>query len=335
MRPWRALEIQALAPAPRVALVERPPRAPAPGEVAIAVEYSSLNYKDALALAGHPGVVKRVPLVGGIDAAGEVVESASPDFVPGQKVLVTGYELGQTHDGGWCTGLVVPADWVVPLPPGLDTFQAMALGTAGFTAALAYKRLLDNDQRPERGPMLVTGASGGVGGFAVNLLADQGFAVTAMTGKPTAAARLRALGAIEIVDRAVAELDDERPLLSGRWGGAIDNLGGPYLAWITRCLCRRGNVVAVGLAAGSELKTTVMPFILRGVALLGVDSSATAADLRRWLWQQLAGPWRPSGLDRMVAGVIGLDAVPAAAERLRAGAVDGRYVIAVGAAPRG
>lgn len=297
------------------------------GQVLIEVYYSSLNYKDALALAGHPGIVRRTPLAAGIDAAGVIVESRDRNRKTGERVVVTGYQLSQTHDGGYAEYLAVPGDWVVPLPDGLDLYQAMALGTAGFTAGRAMQRLLDNHQSPELGPVLVTGATGGVGGFAVNILSKLGFEVTALTGKPDYNEYLQALGAADVLDRRTLE-PGGAPLERGRWGGAVDNLGGDILAWLTRTVVPHGNIAAVGLAAGTALNTTVMPFILRGVALLGIDSALCPMPLRREIWRQLAGPWRPA-LERVVSGTLALEQVIEIAARMRAGEISGRYVVAV------
>lgn len=330
MNTGRAIIVERTGEAGRAALAERPIPSPADGEVLIEVGYSSLNYKDALALAGHPGIVRHAPLVAGIDAAGTVKQSRSDAFKPGMPVIVSGYQLGQTHDGGYADWLSVPAEWVVPLPEGLSLYESMALGTAGFTAGLAIQRMLDNGQSPDRGPILVNGATGGVGGFAVNILSMLGYTVTAMTGKPDSGDYLRDLGAAGILDRDAIDLEDKKPLLKTRWGGAVDNLGGDILAWLTRTVGQRGNIAAIGLAAGTELNTTVMPFILRGVALLGIDSALTEMPLRRRIWRKLAGEWRPSRLERIAGRTIALDEVPGVAEQMRAGAIQGRYVVAVG-----
>lgn len=328
MNSGRAIVVERTGDPGRAVLTERPVPSPADGEVLIEVGYSSLNYKDALALAGHAGIVRRTPLVAGIDAAGVVRESRSESFSPGAAVLVTGYQLGQTHDGGYADYLAVPAEWVVPLPEGLSAYQAMALGTAGFTAGVAVQRLLDNGQAPDKGPILVTGATGGVGGFAINILSKLGYSVTAMTGKTQSRDYLEAIGAADLLDRRAVEYED-KPLLKGLWGGAVDNLGGQTLAWITRTVRQRGNIAAIGLAEGTALNTTVMPFILRGVALLGVDSALTERPLRLHVWHRLAGEWRPPQLERIAGHTIGLDEVPGVAEQMRAGEIQGRYVVAV------
>ena len=244
-----------------------------PGEVLIRGSYSSVNYKDALAGTGRGKIVSRFPLVGGIDVSGRVVESDDERFRPGDAVVVTGYGMSQTHDGGYAEYVRVPAGWVVPLPAGLSLFEAMALGTAGFTAALAILRMEDNGQRPERGPILVTGATGGVGSFAVDMLSGLGYRVAALTGRSQEQDYLTALGANEIVLRQDLEMGS-RPLERGLWGGAVDNVGGEILAWLTRTVKPQGCIASIGLAGGQELHTTVMPFIIRGVSLLGIDSAA-------------------------------------------------------------
>ncbi|RME33495.1 MAG: acryloyl-CoA reductase [Gammaproteobacteria bacterium] len=300
-----------------------------PGEVLIRVAWSSVNYKDALAATGAGRIITRFPCIPGIDLSGRVIHSDDPRFSEGDEVLVTGYELGTGHDGGYAEIARVPADWVVPLPEGLDLYEAMALGTAGFTVALCVRRLEDNHQRPDAGPFLVTGATGGVGSIAVDVLSSLGYQVTALTGKKEAHDWLRELGAAQVLDRHELEYG-QAPLEKGRWAGAIDNVGGELLSWITRTTRPWGNVVSVGLAGGSQLNTTVMPFILRGVALLGVTSSGCPAQWRRELWQRLASDLKPRHLRSIAATEVGLEELPGVFERILAGKVRGRVVVRIG-----
>ncbi len=302
-----------------------------PGEVVIRTAWSSVNYKDALAGTGTGKILRRFPLVGGIDVAGTVASSESPGFREGDPVLITGCGLSEVHDGGYAEYVRVPADWVMPLPDGLDLRQAMALGTAGFTAALAIQRLEDNHQRPEIGPLVVTGASGGVGSFAVNLLSGLGYEVVAVTGKPQATVYLKDLGASHVVSRRDLEMRG-RPLENAQWGGALDNVGGEMLAWLTRSVRTWGNIVSIGMAGGTALHTTVMPFILRGIGLLGVTSAHCPMPLRRHIWERLATDLRPRALDSVVHSTIGLDGLPAAFEDVLAGKSMGRILVAIGQA---
>ncbi len=302
-----------------------------PGEVVIRTAWSSVNYKDALAGTGTGKILRRFPLVGGIDVAGTVASSETPAFREGEPVLVTGCGLSEVHDGGYAEYVRVPADWVMPLPDGLDLRRAMALGTAGFTAALAIQRLEDNHQRPEIGPLVVTGASGGVGSFAVNILSGLGYEVVAVTGKPQATVYLKDLGASHVVSRRDLEMRG-RPLENAQWGGALDNVGGEMLAWLTRSVRAWGNIVSIGMAGGTALHTTVMPFILRGIGLLGVTSAHCPMPLRRRIWERLATDLRPRALDSVVRSTIGLDGLPAAFEDVLAGKSMGRTLVAIGQA---
>ena len=298
------------------------------GDVTIQAEYSSVNYKDALAATGTGKIIRHFPLIAGIDVAGHVLSSDDSRFSAGDAVLVTGYELGVDHDGGYAGCVRVPAEWVVPVPRGMTTWQAMALGTAGFTVALCVHRLECNGQTPDNGPFIVTGATGGVGMLAIDILAARGYEVVALTGKQDQAPALRALGAAEILDRRSIKL--EGPALDkGQWGGAIDNVGGDILAWLTRTMKPWGNIVAVGLAGGSELHTTVMPFILRGVSLLGVTSSGCPMVLRQQLWQRLAAELAPKHLDRIVTRVAALEDLPAIFADMLAGKTIGRTVVKI------
>lgn len=297
-----------------------------PGEVVIRVRYSSVNYKDALAATGRGKVIRRFPCVGGIDLAGIVQSSSDARFKPGDVVLATGYELGVAHDGGFAEYARVPADWVVPLPTGLTPFEAMALGTAGFTAALAIHRLQQNELTPDKGRVIVTGATGGVGSLAVQMLAQLGFHVVALTGKAAEADYLRNLGAQEVLLRSEIGMTGGKPLEKAQWAGALDAVGGDTLGWLIRTMQQEGAIASFGNAGGVELHTTVFPFILRGVKLLGVDSAATAMPLRRLLWQRLATDLKPSALDR-IAHEIAFEELPAACAALIAGKGRGRAVV--------
>ncbi len=326
MTDYRAFRIHEENGVHRAGIETLPLQAPAAGEVQIRVRYSSVNYKDALAGAGKGRILRRFPLTGGIDAAGEVAESRDARFEAGDAVLVTGYELSQTHDGGYAEYLTVPGDWVVPLPNGLGPFEAMAIGTAGFTAALALHRLEANGQRPDIGPLLITGASGGVGSLAVDIFSGRGYAITAMTGKTDRHEFLKALGAAEIIGRG--ELPEgERPLEKAVWGGAVDNVGGPVLATLTRTVHPWGSIAAVGLTAGVDLHTTVMPFILRGIGLLGINSAGCPQPLRGELWHRLASDLRPRHLEQIVSEVVRLEEVPAMFGRMLRGETSGRVVV--------
>ncbi len=297
-----------------------------PGDVLIRVAYSSLNYKDALATEGHPGVVRRFPHVPGIDAAGAVVASSDPQFTPGQEVLVTSYDLGAGRWGGFAGYARVPAEWVVPLPEHLSLRESMILGTAGFTAAMSVRALQRHDITPERGPVLVTGATGGVGSLAVMLLAKLGYTVEAVSGKPEAIQRLKAWGASQVHQRDVLTDNTERPLLSARWAGAIDTVGGKPLANLLRATQPWGCVAACGLVAGVHVPLTIYPFILRGVTLTGIDSATCPADIRRQLWQRLATDWKLPELET-VTEEVSLNGVPQKAAEILLGKIIGRTLV--------
>jgi acrylyl-CoA reductase (NADPH) len=296
-------------------------------DVLIRVAFSSLNYKDALACQGHPGVVRSFPHVPGIDCAGVVVESASDEYRPGDEVLVTGYELGAGHWGGFSEYVRVPAEWVVRLPAGLTVREAMIYGTAGFTAAQCVTAIVDRDIRPDRGPVVVTGATGGVGSVAVALLAKFGYDVEAVTGKPEHHTLLRSLGARKILSRDDVSDTSDRPLLAARWAAGVDTVGGKPLATILRSVDHRGCVAACGLVAGAELELTVYPFILRGVTLAGIDSAKCPRPQRLEMWQKLAGPWRLEQFDALV-NAITLDDLPGCVEKILAGQLVGRTIVA-------
>src|SRR5687767_10365327 len=279
-----------------------------PGEVVIRASYSSVNYKDALAATGAGKIVRRFPLIGGIDVSGIVVSSSDPRVREGDEVLVTGYDLGVANDGGYAGYVRVPADWVVPLPAGLSLFEAMALGTAGFTAALAVIRLERQGLTPGRGAVAVTGATGGVGSIAVAALNRLGYEVTAITGKDDSHAYLRELGASEIASRHTLTMDP-RPLGKATWAGAVDAVGGDLLAWLVRTTNAWGAVASTGLTGGVDLHLTVMPFILRGVSLIGIDSVTCPMDTRRDVWRRLATDMKPPTL-ATIAHEISLDGLP-------------------------
>ena len=297
-----------------------------PGEVVIAAEYSSVNYKDALAGTGRGKILRRFPLVAGVDVAGTVIESAVANIHAGDAVLVTGCGLGEGQDGGFAEIVRVPADWVVPLPAGLTPFDAMALGTAGFTAALAIDRLEQNGLQAGQGPVLVTGASGGVGSIAIDLLAGAGYEVVAMSRKLNAHEYLEALGASDIVGADGTETGN-KPLEKARWAAAIDNVGGDVLAGLTRTVKPWGSIASIGLAGGHELHTTVMPFILRGVSILGITSANCPMQRRLKVWNRLVTDLQPRQLDRIVAGTVTLDELPGVFDRVLSGEHRGRYVV--------
>ncbi|HEV8443576.1 MAG TPA: oxidoreductase [Steroidobacteraceae bacterium] len=300
-----------------------------PGDVVIEVQFSDINYKDALAATGAGKILRRYPLVGGIDLAGVVRSSSDPRHEPGDAVLVTGCGLSETVDGGYARFARVSGESVIPLPTSLDAFRAMALGTAGFTAALAIHRMERNGQSPARGPVVVTGATGGVGSIAIDMLAGRGYEVIAVTGKRDAADYLRALGAYQVVSREQLALGS-RPLEAARFAGAIDNVGGEMLAGLTRHMDFWGNIACIGLAGGAELKTTVMPFILRGVNLLGINSSATPRPERLEVWQRIATDLSPKHLDRIVTRTIPLVELPGAFQAHLDAKVVGRTVVRIG-----
>lgn len=295
------------------------------GDVVIRAAYSSVNYKDALAATGAGKILKRFPLIGGIDVAGTVVSSTDGRFAPQDEVLVTGYDLGVGQDGGFSGMVRVPADWVVRLPAGLSLREAMVYGTAGFTAGLAVVRLERNGLRPGAGPVAVTGATGGVGSIAVGSLARLGYEVVAISGKEDAQEYLRALGAARVQSRTALELGT-RPLEKATWAGAVDAVGGDLLAWLTRTAMPWASIASTGLTGGTALPLTVMPFILRGVSLIGVDSVTCPADIRRETWHRLATDMRPAALER-VGHDITLDDLPRAFDTLINGQARGRFVV--------
>ena len=296
------------------------------GEVLIKVEYSSVNYKDALAGTGAGKILRKSPLNGGIDLAGTVVSSESNLISQGQQVLVNGSGLSEVHDGGFSQYARVPADWVVPMPSGLTTKSSMIVGTAGFTAALAIQRFQDNKQTPGQGPILVTGATGGVGSFAIKFLSQLGYDVIAMTRKTDQNDYLKSLGAKQIISPQEMIVDTAN-LHKGQWGGAIDNLGGDTLAWLTKSVKPWGNIVSVGMAGGVNVATSPMPFILRGVSVLGVTSAACPQILRKQVWQKIGAELLPEDLDQLCSTEITLEQLPQAFRKLLDGSMHGRQIV--------
>lgn len=298
----------------------------APGEVVLKTAYSSVNYKDALAGTGTGKILRRFPMVGGIDAAGYVAASRDPAFKEGDAVLCTGSGLSETRDGGYSEYVRLESKWTIPLPSGLTLRDAMILGTAGFTAALSLHRMQQNGQTPEMGPIVVTGATGGVGMLALDILTRAGFEAHAITGKLDRLDFLTALGARQVISREGLYWG-QRPLEAASWAGAIDNVGDEMLAGLTRVIKPYGNIASCGLARGHELHTTVMPFIIRGVSLLGIASAGTARPIRDAIWQRLANDWRPAHLDRICTREVGLDELPQVFETMLAGGSFGRTIV--------
>lgn len=297
-----------------------------PGELVVEAAWSSVNYKDALAGLGKAPILRTSPLVGGIDAAGKVVESADDRFKPGDRVLVTGCGLSETRDGGYSETVRLEADWAIPLPEGLNLREAMALGTAGFTAALGLWRMETNGQSPDKGPLVVTGASGGVGMLALQIYTQAGYEVHAISGKEDEFLFLQKLGAQQCISRHGLDLGS-RPLESARWAGALDNVGGRILEGLTRTIEPWGNIASCGNAAGIQLHTTVMPFIIRGISLLGINSAGCPRDLRAKLWRRLAGEWKPPLLDKIASDEITLDELPGVFEKMLEGRSSGRTLV--------
>jgi acrylyl-CoA reductase (NADPH) len=297
------------------------------GDVLIRVHHSGINYKDGLATTEQGKVARLDPIVPGIDLAGEVVESGDPGVPVGSIVIAHGYDLGVAHHGGYGELTRVRADWVVPMPAGLDTRTAMLVGTAGYTAALSVAALEAAGLTPGHGPVLVTGATGGVGSMAVGMLAVRGYEVVASSGKPEQAAWLRSIGAADVIDRSETAPDSARPLDKERWAGAVDCVGGATLSHILRTLRYGASVAASGLTGGAGLTATVLPFILRGVNLLGIDSVQTPIDARRAMWQRIGNDLKPSWLDTIDATEIGLAELPGELDRILAGGMTGRTIV--------
>ncbi|HOC19435.1 MAG TPA: YhdH/YhfP family quinone oxidoreductase [Vicinamibacterales bacterium] len=307
-------------------VVEMSPDDLTPGEVVIRAEWSGVNFKDALGVTGRAPIYKRLPLNAGIDVSGRVESSADPRFRPGDAVLVNGMGLGESGDGGFAQVVRVPADWVVPFPAGLDLREAMVLGTAGFTAALALHRMEANGQDPGKGAIVVTGATGGVGSAAVSMLAGRGYRVVAVTGRPGHEGYLRELGAHEVVTPEGLRIGS-RPLESARFGGAIDNVGGALLAGLLRHVVPWGNVAAIGNAGGPGFEGNVFPFILRGVSLLGASSANCPMGLRTGIWNRLGADLRPPALARIASRTVRLPEVIGACEALMSRSALGRVLV--------
>ena len=298
------------------------------GEVVIKVAYSDINHKDALAATGKGRILRTYPLVGGIDLSGIVDNSSDDRFKAGDKVLVCGAQLSEIYDGGYAEYARVKADSVVPLPNGINLRDAMAIGTAGFTAAIAIQRMEDNGQVPDRGPIVVTGATGGVGSFAINMLSNLGYEVLAYTGKPDQEKYLKELGAADLLLRNSIDMGS-KPMEKAQWGGAVDSVGGDTLGWLTRTVAPWGNIASIGLAGGIKLETTVMPFILRGVSLLGINSIEMPPHVREQAWKRLAGDLKPSKLNVIAPRTIEFDNLPNAFGGYVESKVTGRTVVSI------
>ena len=296
-----------------------------PGDVVIRAAYSSVNYKDALAATG-PRIIRSFPRIGGIDVSGTVVSSSDPRFKEGDKVIATSYEIGVGNDGGYSEYVRVPGEWIVPLPSELTLQESMLLGTAGFTAALAVHRLEHNGMMPDRGPVAVTGATGGVGGIAIAILAGLGYSVTAITGKESERDYLQRLGATAVLSRHSIQFTD-RPIEHGQWAAAVDAAGGDLLSWLVKSAMPWAGVASTGLTGGTDLKLTVIPFILRGVSLIGIDSVTCPMEIRRLVWHRLATDLKRD-LSSMIRE-IGLDELPDAFATLASGSVRGRFVVKI------
>ena len=298
------------------------------GDVTVDVQYSTLNYKDGMILKGMGRLVRQYPHVPGVDFAGKISASSAPGWNVGDEVILTGWRVGETHWGGYAQKARVKSDWLVKLPAGMSTQQAMAIGTAGFTAMLAVMALQEHGVTPDKGEVLVTGAAGGVGSVAVAVLHKLGYAVAASTGRPETHDYLRSLGADSIVDRATLAVLPARPMESERWAGCVDAVGGPTLANVLACLKHRGSVASCGLAGGNKLETTVIPFLLRGVNLLGIDSVNSPRPERETAWKRLAKELEPKALES-ITSLISLVDLPSKAADILAGKVRGRLVVDV------
>lgn len=298
------------------------------GNVVIKVSHSTINYKDALAATGTGKILRRYPLVGGIDLAGTVVSSDDDEFAEGDAVLVNGCGLSETVDGGYAEYARTDSGNIVPVPEGMTAAETMQIGTAGYTAALAIHRMEQNGQLPENGPIVVNGATGGVGSIAIDMLSGRGYEVVAVTGKAEQSDYLKSIGASEILVRSEMDLG-KRPMEKALWAGAIDNLGGEQLTWLTRTVGYGGNIASVGLAAGFKLETTVMPFILRAVCLLGINSVDTPKDLRRRVWQRIGGDLKPQHLDKIGHKTITFDELPDQFQAFVDSKVTGRIVVEI------
>ena len=298
------------------------------GDVVIKVSHSTINYKDALAATGAGRILRKFPLVGGIDLAGTVVSTETDEFDKGQPVLVNGCGLSETVDGGYAEYARVSADAVVPIPDAMSAHEAMQIGTAGYTAALAIHRMEQNGQAPDQGPIVVTGATGGVGSIAIDMLEGRGYEAVAVTGKAEQSDYLRSIGARRVLLRDDVDFG-KRPMEKAEWAGAIDNLGGETLTWLTRTMQYGGNIASIGLAAGFELNTTVLPFILRAVCLLGINSVDTPRDLRLAVWRRIGSDLKPRHLETIGSRTISFDELPGAFQDFIDGKVTGRTVVTI------
>ena len=299
-----------------------------PGEVTLKTEYSSINYKDALAATGKGKILRTFPLIGGVDVAGEVVESDDPRFSPGDKVIAACSGLSETNDGGYTEYARISSEAAIELPKQIDTRTAMAIGTAGFAAGLAIFKMKLNKQTPEMGPIVVTGATGGVGSIAIDMLSSSGFETTAITRKKTHDQYLEAIGTTNIVCLEEMEVG-ERPLEKAQFGGGIDNVGGDLLSWVLRSTVPEGNVASIGLAADFKLPTNVMPFILRGVNLLGVNSTTLPNAIKQEVWDDIASNMSPQKIDQIVTKEVTLEELPDQFQAFIEGSIVGRVLVKV------
>ena len=299
-----------------------------PGEITLKTEYSSINYKDALAATGKGKILRSFPLIGGVDVAGEVVESDDPRFDPGDKVIAACSGLSETNDGGYSEYARINSEAAIELPKQMDTRTAMAIGTAGFAAGLAIFKMKLNKQTPEMGPIVVTGATGGVGSIAIDMLSSSGFETTAITRKKTHDEYLKTIGTTNIVCLEEMELG-ERPLEKAQFGGGIDNVGGDLLSWVLRSTVPEGNVASIGLAADFKLPTNVMPFILRGVNLLGVNSTTLPNAVKQEVWDDIANNMSPQKIDQIVTKEVTLEELPDQFQAFIEGSIVGRVLVKV------
>ena len=308
-------------------IVEMPIDELGDGDVLVEVKYSGINFKDGLASTESGRIARIDPLIGGVDLAGKVVESSNPNIKIGDNVIAHGYDIGVAHHGGFSQFARMQSAWLVPMPKGLDARTAMMIGTAGYTAALSVDALEKAGLKSNTGPILVTGATGGVGSVAVGMLAMRGYEVVASTGKPETAEWLKQLGASEIIDRAETSAESPKPIERERWAGAIDCVGGATLAYILRTLKYGCSVAASGLTGGTNLPTSVLPFILRGVNLLGIDSVQTPLEPRKAMWQRIATDLKPTWLETQSVEIIGLDDLSAQLDKILAGKMRGRVLV--------
>jgi putative YhdH/YhfP family quinone oxidoreductase len=327
---YRAIVVDKQGDAFNVAVKELSESDLPPGDVTIKVEWSSINYKDGLALSPTGRVIRSYPMVPGVDLAGTVLESADSRFAKGSHVVVTGYDVGVAHPGGFAEIARIPGDWVMPLPAGLTTKEAMALGTAGMTAAMSVEALEHNGLRTGQGPVIVTGSTGGVGSTAVSMLAQLGYTVAGSTGKATEHDFLRSLGATEILTREEVSAESTRPLEGERWAGAVDPVGGPTTAYLIRTMKYGASIAVSGLTGGNTVATTVFPFILRGVNLLGIDSVMCPMPKRQAVWARLGRDLKPRGLLDSIAVETDLAGVQAACTDILSGKVKGRTLVRLG-----